>query len=367
MQKKIRKIGGFVGQNRGNIRDCYSVTTVRGKKNLSGDFAADNSGNISNSYAKMPLDALTGGLTGENTGQIENSYFLHKKKANSRSVTRLADAKKGEQLKQLKEEKNYANLGFDTDEIWEMGDSSIPLRFIPKNWNYAVPEEETEQLTEIRISSTDDLLKFAQEVNKGDRNSQRAHVVLTEDLDLKGKEWITIGINRFCAFEGIFDGGGHTIRNFTIKKKETVLKGFFGCLKGQVYNLTVDCLIGNGSFCGGLAAQNEGVIGCCAAVLEIKDKSDMVGGLVGDNSGEIFQSYAAGHIITGILLIPFFTPLAAIPVALLLGMSVWGLVGNIIDNTDFRSTFAPVPYDEDQVPIQGEEIAPNTDGHFVSF
>ncbi|MEG2138761.1 MAG: hypothetical protein RRY64_08890, partial [Oscillospiraceae bacterium] len=121
--------------------------------------------------------------------------------------------------------------------------------------------------------------------------------------------------------------------------------------------LSVDCHMKGGTCSGGIAAQNEdGIIGCCAAVIEVAGKNGSFGGLVGRNTGTIFESYTAGRIF--FILIPFWWGLPLLGLLLLLILlRVPGLL----------PTFAPVPYDEDQIPIPDEEITPNTDGNFVSF
>lgn len=366
MQRDKGKFGGFVGENSGNIANSYSVTNVMNKKALAGGFAAENRGEVKECYAYSPLKALTGGFVGMDAGEVENCYFLHNEDKNDdKKLTHLRDIRRGEYKKELEDADDYGKLGFETKSIWELGDDEIPLKFVEENWNSPVPEAEDDYKI-ITISSVSGLMSFADKVNHRGRNAMAAHVTLTKDLDLGGKEWTPIGLDEDCAFEGIFDGGGHTIKNFTMNQKKMKHKGFFGYLKGEVYNLTVDCTMNGGDCCGGLAAVNQGTIGSCAAIVEIKGKCQIAGGLVGENAGEITLSYAAGHAKGGIIILPWFFAGGGLIVAGLAATVFILLPGGV--GSGGLNTFAPVPYDEDQVRSDDtEDLEPSTEGRFVSF
>lgn len=303
MQKTKGKIGGFAGLNHGTIENCYSLISVRGRKSLSGGFVADNDGVIERCYACSPLRSLTGGFTGTDDVKITSCYFLYNAdKAGRKALSRLVDAEYGQRYKNLRSEDDYAALGFDTKNIWEKGNARTPLWFKNDQWA-TVPEPADGKV--ITISTANELYSFAHRVNEGDPLLRRAHVRLTADLNLGGKDWTPIGREKSCAFEGVFDGAGHSVKNFTVKKKNLNFSGFFGYLKGSVYNLSLDCNIRGSVCCGALAAKTEGgEIGCCDAVTEIKCKHGTAGGLVGSNGGRIFESYAAGRASAGIFLLP---------------------------------------------------------------
>ena len=55
MPKTNSRQGGFVAQNQGVIENCFSVVRVKGKGNLVGGFAGENSGEIKKSYAYAVL------------------------------------------------------------------------------------------------------------------------------------------------------------------------------------------------------------------------------------------------------------------------------------------------------------------------
>jgi len=101
----------------------------------------------------------------------------------------------------------------------------------------------------------------------GETTKVQNYYRLMQDIDLAGEEWQSIGASS-DAFEGIFDGNGHTIRGMTqTKLNGTSLKrnGLFGTLgKATVVNLTladVDIEIGlvSDEFrIGGLAGYSAG-------------------------------------------------------------------------------------------------------------
>ena len=380
MPKRTGHTGGFAAQNSGSIQNCYSVVRLRAKNQTAGGLIGENSGVAAHCYSYCKLKGLTGGLTGSGGGDTEQGcYFFHNEKEGSKSLDKLSDPIRGQRLKEIQEAEDVRQLGFDLDTIWEWQENGVPLQFIPENWLFDVQksskyeqyriretdrqaDEEAEKagaLTTV-IHDADELWTLAQQINEGDRKLGASYIQLAEDIDLRGKEWIPIGKDRTCAFTGIFDGCGHTIKNFVIKDKKIENKGLFGFVKGgEIYNLLVDCNLKGGTCAGGIAAQNEdGIIGCCGAVIEIKGKNGTMGGLVGRNTGTIFESYSAGRVTAIIIPWWWWLPLLGLLLAaLIIGMKY----------PRVRSTFAPVPYDEYQVPIPDEEISPNTDGNFVSF
>jgi hypothetical protein len=87
------------------------------------------------------------------------------------------------------------------------------------------------------------------------------------------------------TFTGSFDGSGHAIRNLFIDGPGDWNIGIFGFVGsgGQVKNLRAENIVINGRYTvGGLAGQNWGVITGCHIVGRVCGRSD-VGGLVGSN------------------------------------------------------------------------------------
>lgn len=66
------------------------------------------------------------------------------------------------------------------------------------------------------INNVDDLLSFAQSVNKG-YSYKDEFVLQTNDIDLEGVEWETIGpYDSEYSFMGTYNGDGHLIKNLSV-------------------------------------------------------------------------------------------------------------------------------------------------------
>lgn len=358
-------LGGFVASNteHGRIEDCYCVLRFNGRNTTAGGFAGDSKGNISNSFCEDIARGLTGGFAGNpysNPGK--NCYFLCDSENRKKKKDALWDSDRALVKEQLLDEKKAAQAGFDMEQTWAVNRQRGLLQFADGKWMQRV--EETQGAKKVLvIRSADDLVRFSEMVNSGDKRLIDARVRLDEDIDLQGKAWIPVGKTRANAFRGIFDGNGHTVHNFVIKGDDFPKKGFFGYLRGQVYNLTIDCVIKGEGDIGGIAAVNEGVIGCCGAIVSLqgKGKEYHIGGLTGINSGHIFKSYAAGKI--RFLVIPI------LPVLVLLsGITVLSAaVGKVIPNMGEQPVYNPVASDPNQIkndknPDQDVDASGGQDG-----
>ena len=105
------------------------------------------------------------------------------------------------------------------------------------------------------ISCAEELLLFAEQVNSGTSFKGR-YVVQTEDIDLQGINWPTIGMfgtNHY--FEGIYDGEGHCINNLTVNVGGN--NSFFGQLGGIVMNLGITNGTIYGACIGGIASHTS--------------------------------------------------------------------------------------------------------------
>lgn len=103
------------------------------------------------------------------------------------------------------------------------------------------------------ISSKDGLVWFEQQVNKNKNSFNFITVKLTADIDMEGAAWTPVGqndnsygpygaANNTVEYNGIFDGNGKTIKNFTITSVDPTSYidngnavysvGFFGYISG---------------------------------------------------------------------------------------------------------------------------------------
>ena len=158
----------------------------------------------------------------------------------------------------------------------------------------------------------------AEEVNKVEQYAKNIFdgktVLLANDIDLNGAEWIPIGDfgNTSNQFTGTFDGQNHTISNFVVDFNENKVDsknrssfGFFGNVNGTVKNLTVSGVtndIKTPKFVGALIGRlNGGLVENCHvknSTIEINNWT--VGALVGQiNNGKISGCSVEGTTIKG--------------------------------------------------------------------
>ena len=145
-----------------------------------------------------------------------------------------------------------------------------------------------------------------------DPNFMMAHHVLVTDIDLNPglpggqvfQQSLVYGTRgkTLLAFEGTFDGGGHTIRNgvFLVSSATSYYGSVFGTVgpKGLVRNLhIVNTLLAYNSsygtqYGGGLAGSNQGVIADCSCTGTLTLAGSTSGGLVGSNEGIIVNCHS---------------------------------------------------------------------------
>ena len=159
-----------------------------------------------------------------------------------------------------------ANKGWVTAEGWS---------------NFAAIADETK--TTFHIRSVADFEKF--------RDHTNSHVVyenveLDADIDFNNNEWkVNIGDDTGYAFEGTFNGNGHTISNLKVTNKYAGL--FARVQNGQVRNLTIkNCTFEGtesaGTVCGRLIGSGAGaVIDSVFSENNVVKSAKECGGIVG--------------------------------------------------------------------------------------
>ncbi|AEG59076.1 S-layer homology domain-containing protein [Desulforamulus ruminis] len=78
------------------------------------------------------------------------------------------------------------------------------------------------------VKTAEQLTGFANEVNNGN-DYQGKYIILSDDIDLSGQEWIPIGVTG-PGFSGTFNGAGKTVQGLTIKNGTAQYAGLFGQL-----------------------------------------------------------------------------------------------------------------------------------------
>ncbi|MDY0267226.1 MAG: hypothetical protein RBQ94_06250 [Methanimicrococcus sp.] len=152
----------------------------------------------------------------------------------------------------------------------------IIIIFLCLNLTYA--DENTQH--EYKIKNIDDLSRI--------KNDMDGNYILMNDLDLNGSSWNSVGKGKF--FEGVFDGNGKTLSNFTICGNDEENVGFFEYVgeQGIVKNTVLkDIKISGGYFAGCIAGYNKGSIENCHAINVVVENKWGAGGLTGSSCGTI--------------------------------------------------------------------------------
>ncbi|MCH5172870.1 MAG: hypothetical protein J1D85_01545 [Bacteroidales bacterium] len=93
------------------------------------------------------------------------------------------------------------------------------------------------------IMDKSDLLAWKELASENGNSQQTATVKLGDDIDLEQEEWIPLGLTTSTSFKGVFDGQGHSIKNFYIEygpvnENAGNYVGFFGHCGAAVSNVT---------------------------------------------------------------------------------------------------------------------------------
>lgn len=135
-----------------------------------------------------------------------------------------------------------------------------------------------------QIANADDLCEFSDMVAYGNGN---INAVLTDDIDLSGYEWLTIG-STASTYCGTFDGQQHRILGMEINNEDEY-QGLFGVLSSgaHIKNLIIDssCTIHGARYVGGIAGGTNGggsiTIENCGNEAEVTATEQNAAGIIG--------------------------------------------------------------------------------------
>ena len=93
-------------------------------------------------------------------------------------------------------------------------------------------------MTQTFISTAEELVAFAEEVNVNKNSFTGKTVYLVADIDLAGIDWEPIGQTGNCTFNGVFEGYDHTISNLSVDSEDQTGKHYSSGLFGWVESHT---------------------------------------------------------------------------------------------------------------------------------
>jgi len=265
--------------------------------------------NLDGSNIALALVINGGGLVGyDSSGTYTKSFWDSDVNPDVNGIGNAIDANViGESTANMKTQSTFTGNGWDLVSTWLMPTDGIDYPHLaweepsyPGNGTAGEPYQ---------ISVTKQLNEIGTWPFHWDK-----HFILTVDIDLSGFEYKkaliapdTDSTNGLVfdgvAFTGVFDGGGHVIKNLTIDDAEAGndFLGLFGKIDGtstQINNLgLVDVNISGDAYIALLSGcNNHGIISNCYAIGNISGSSDNIGGLVGDNYGPISNCYTRGSV-----------------------------------------------------------------------
>lgn len=161
-----------------------------------------------------------------------------------------------------------------------------------RGWCYTVnPFTLTDSNYNTKISTSGEFLEWYRKGNKTGK------VTLTADINMNNAELTS------TAFSGIFDGGGHTISNFSMKPAgPTDNNGLFSNLDGaQVMNLTLEKVTIDGGFnagliCGESNSNSNTYISGCHILNSTISNAFYIGGIVGVCNNAIIDGCSIENI-----------------------------------------------------------------------
>ena len=309
-------IGGLVGSNYGGgiIRNSYAMGNVSNTGNVVGGLVGINAGAISNSYTTGNVTG-TGNAVGElvgvnyTGGTVTNGFWDSSVNAtgtgsNSGTITGGG----GLTSTQMQTASNFTGFTFTTTpgasgNNWVIVDTNGTLNNASSAAGATFPMLASEYSTTIVNAHQLQLMEMAPAANY--TLAANINALTTGNLtDIwAGSTFIPIG-NSTVPFTGTFNGQIYTISNLTINLPTITNVGLFGYTGAnsviQNVGLVGDSVIGNVSV-GGLVGQSSGTINNSYAtgnVSSIGSGSGTIntGGLVGVNGGSINNSYATGSV-----------------------------------------------------------------------
>ena len=302
-------VGGLVGFSWGAIADCYAAGGVSGNDYVGGLVGYNNSyAIIGNCYSIGSVTGTTnvGGLVGHNyEGVVINSVWDVAASGQLRS-----DGGTAKTMFEMQHPNTFTNLGWD---FVGQPDGPHDIWAEPAGGGYMILWWQLSPLPALPnfAGGTGEpydpyLISTADELNSIGHNPRlmEVHFKLTNDINLAGTDFFIIG-NPLYPYDGVFDGNGKKISDFTYTSEDEAYIGLFGYVHGE-YAWVKDLGLINPNVDAGTAGYVVGsligelgwaVVTNCYAEGGSVSGGSSVGGLVGENYyGLIINSYTTGSV-----------------------------------------------------------------------
>lgn len=301
------KFGGVAGTVGGSVTRCFATGNVQAWRTVGGvagmvgtrggsltDCVALN-GAVSGTESSYKGISRVGNVLKSEGGSESGNYAWSGMKVNGNTVA--DDDVEGSNGADLTyDDTNGLSRQFETifggNSAWTYTENGLPtLKNVGGTQSSELPSWMLGSETTIYITTAQQLKRLADEVNAGDRKSDKTYL-LANDIDLSGyPNWTPIGTfnpnspQANCPFSGVFDGQGYSITGLKISGNEDS-KGLFGyAYSGAIRNVVIRNpeIEGKdqvGALVGYQAYSNQGIKNCAVIGGKIQGRSH-VGGLVG--------------------------------------------------------------------------------------
>ncbi len=299
------EIGGLVGYNYGLIEDCYSLSEVNGNSKVGG-LVGRNTDDIKNSYSsgKTTGTSYKGGFLGDfQSGTIVNSYWDVETSTQPELsyYTGLTGYNTAQMIKETNSVEIYTDWNYN--DTWTIIEGeSYPYFIWQESENIPYP---VNPFAGGKGTLSDPYqIETAEQLN-AIRNYLNANFVQIEDINLdaspwnENEGWVPIG-SYSNPFRGTFDGDNYNITGLTINRPTERYQGLFGVTNtgASLSNIKMESPdILADEYIGSLVGINgANIINCSAINVDIKGDESYVGGLLGQNTGAISNSFTTGMV-----------------------------------------------------------------------
>jgi len=304
-------LGGALGSCLGvSVRNSYAIGEVSGFRRLGGFVGSVQTGTlIINCHAsgKVLRGSEPWGRGGF-AGYIDRSSDVRLKGCFWDADRSLAsDSAGGEGLTglQMQDPNIFRAAGWDF--VDDLGDGAADLWLVPQGGEYPVlaafcDQHQRHELKGAGLASDPYQIETAEDLGAMGRYNPSAWYRLVADIDLSGVTWSAAPI---ATFSGVFDGRGRRIRHLTLRSNGPERLGLFGRVEsgGWVFDLgleDVEIIAADGSVgVGGLVGENAGNVFRCfvRGTIQAGDAGRNAGGLIGMNRlGVVKDCYAVAEM-----------------------------------------------------------------------
>jgi hypothetical protein len=315
-------VGGLVGDNWGPVAQCYSACAVSGGNGVGGLMGENSNGTVSNCYSTSVVRGTgqDGGLMGYNRGTVIHCFWDTQTSGQATSAGGT-----GKSTAEMQTASTFLDAGWDfvnetangSDDIWKIseglgyprlwwewagkygggtGEPNDPFLIFTAEQMNAIGAEPNDWSKHFKVMTDIDLSGF------DGKDGRPAFNIIAPDADPNRDYYQGTG------FTGVFDGGRHKLSHLTIRGGSFL--GLLGELAAgaAVTNVWIEDVnvTGSGDYIAALAANSRGAITHCYstgvvnATGKAEDHAYLVGGLVGENFGDVTFCHSTATVVGGV-------------------------------------------------------------------